>query len=144
MRARVLQYHVALHLLSHPGDIVQLHMGEGKTRVSLPLLILHWANGNNLVSGRGNRRARIVRALALTLPLGCVFQVRLNLLPTLLEEAYSHLRTTLSSSVLARKLFTMPFHRDVCVTSELLAVMQAALEHCMQVRSAHAGGGAVM
>lgn len=46
-------------------------MGEGKTRVIIPLLILHWADGHNLV--------------------------RLNLLPALLEEAWAHLPVRLGA-----------------------------------------------
>jgi hypothetical protein len=40
-------------------------MGEGKTRVILPMLALHWADGSRIV--------------------------RLNFLPTLLDDAYNHL-----------------------------------------------------
>jgi hypothetical protein len=32
------------------GPIAQLNMGEGKTRVILPMMILELADGNNLVS----------------------------------------------------------------------------------------------
>lgn len=32
------------------GPIAQLNMGEGKTRVILPMMILELANGDNLVS----------------------------------------------------------------------------------------------
>jgi len=40
----------AFYLRHHnPGAILQLNMGEGKTRVILPMLILHWANGTNLL-----------------------------------------------------------------------------------------------
>ena len=45
------QYTVARHLMDNPGAICQLNMGEGKTRVILPMLALHWAKGDRLVSG---------------------------------------------------------------------------------------------
>lgn len=53
LQIRPVQHKVANHLLSHPGDIAQLNMGEGKTRVILPMLMLHWANGSQLVRGGG-------------------------------------------------------------------------------------------
>lgn len=63
--------------------------------------------------------------------------MRLNLLPALLGEAYAHLHQCLcASGALARKLFLMPFHRDVQPAAALLAAMQSALEHCKQVGGA--------
>lgn len=50
------QYHHARELLSHPhnksepGPITQLNMGEGKTRVILPMLAMEWADGSCVVS----------------------------------------------------------------------------------------------
>ncbi|KAL4428607.1 hypothetical protein ABPG77_008919, partial [Micractinium sp. CCAP 211/92] len=108
LQVRPQQAWVAQHLMAHPGDIVQLNMGEGKTRVILPLLILHWADGNNLV--------------------------RLNLLPTLLEEAGAHLHSCLCASALGRRIFVQPFHRDVVVTPALLAAMHSSLQLCRQRR----------
>ena len=42
-------------------------------------------------------------------------QVRLNVLSTLLGEAHAHLHQHLCACVLGRKVFVMPFHRDVQV-----------------------------
>ncbi|PRW58669.1 hypothetical protein C2E21_2704 [Chlorella sorokiniana] len=100
------QHWVAAHLMANWGHIVQLNMGEGKTRVVVPMLVLNWANGENLV--------------------------RLTLLPALLEEAYEHLHCVLSASALRRRLFVLPFHRDVQPTAGLLGAMHAALVHCQQ------------
>ena len=50
LQIRPAQHWVAAFLMEHPGSILQLNMGEGKTRVILPMLILHWADGQNLVS----------------------------------------------------------------------------------------------
>lgn len=50
------QYHHAKELLAHtkesdgPGPITQLNMGEGKTRVILPMLALEWADRSCVVS----------------------------------------------------------------------------------------------
>ena len=70
-----------------PGSIVQMNMGEGKTRVILPMLALHWANGQNLV--------------------------RLNFLSPLLSEAYEYLHGILCASIFHRKLFLMSFNREM-------------------------------
>jgi hypothetical protein len=35
--------------MDDPGAVVQLNMGEGKTRVILPMLALHWADGQHIV-----------------------------------------------------------------------------------------------
>eukprot|EP00882_Tetradesmus_deserticola_P023299 GHRQ01025352.1.p1 GENE.GHRQ01025352.1~~GHRQ01025352.1.p1 ORF type:complete len:119 (-),score=47.40 GHRQ01025352.1:254-610(-) len=51
LQIRPAQYDIAQHLLANPGAIMQLNMGEGKTRVILPMLALHWADGSRLVSG---------------------------------------------------------------------------------------------
>jgi hypothetical protein len=82
-------------------------MGEGKTRVILPMLALHWADGTRIV--------------------------RLNVLPTLMEEAYAHLHSCLTASVLGRKLFTLPFHRDVQPTEGSVLSIRSCLRYCQQV-----------
>ncbi|GAB4822814.1 hypothetical protein N2152v2_009860 [Parachlorella kessleri] len=110
LQIRPVQYWVAHYLINNMGSldkagaIVQLNMGEGKTRVILPMLILHWGNGKDIV--------------------------RLNLLPQLLNEAYAHMQSCLSAGVLARKLFVMPFHRDVKVDLKVLEAMRSALMYC--------------
>lgn len=45
LQIRPNQYLIAQHLLSNPGEIAQLNMGEGKTRVILPMMALHWTDG---------------------------------------------------------------------------------------------------
>ena len=44
LQIRPAQFDVARDLIDNPGAIVQLNMGEGKTRVILPMLILHWGS----------------------------------------------------------------------------------------------------
>ncbi|KAG2492053.1 hypothetical protein HYH03_009551 [Edaphochlamys debaryana] len=108
LQIRPQQYAVAAHLMdpANAGAIAQLNMGEGKTRVILPMLALHWAGGNRMV--------------------------RLNFLSVLLDEAYGHLHTHLTASVLGRKLFTLPFHRDVELTEARVQAMASAMRHCQQ------------
>lgn len=50
LQIRPAQYHVAALLMQERGAITQLNMGEGKTRVILPMLAMHWADGSRLVS----------------------------------------------------------------------------------------------
>ncbi len=50
LQIRPTQYVVVEHLINHPGDIIQLNMGEGKTRVILPMLLEHWSSkGSHVV-----------------------------------------------------------------------------------------------
>ncbi|PNH10973.1 hypothetical protein TSOC_002217 [Tetrabaena socialis] len=90
LQIRPKQHATAEAMMRNPGAILQLNVGEGKTRVILPMLALHWADGTRVV--------------------------RLNFLSPLLEEAYGYLHSYLCASVLCRKLFTLPFHRDVKLT----------------------------
>jgi hypothetical protein len=50
LQIRPLQHRIAQTLIANPGAVVQLNMGEGKTRVILPMLALHWADGKHVVS----------------------------------------------------------------------------------------------
>ncbi|KAG2501267.1 hypothetical protein HYH03_001073 [Edaphochlamys debaryana] len=108
LQIRPQQYAVAAHLMdpANAGAIAQLNMGEGKTRVILPMLAMHWADGSRVV--------------------------RLNFLSTLLDEAYGHLHAHLTASVLSRKLFTLPFHRDVELTQKRVQAMASAMRHCQK------------
>ena len=60
-------------------------------------------------------------------------QVRLNLLSTLLDEAYGFLHRFMCASALGRKVFTLPFSRDVDITFEGARAMRACLQYCQQV-----------
>ena len=64
----------------------------------------------------------------------CSLQVRLNLLSTLLDEAYGFLHRFLCASVLGRKVFTLPFSRDVDITVAGVRAMRSCLQYCQQVR----------
>eukprot|EP00775_Hariotina_reticulata_P001980 gene1980-2302_t len=107
LQIRPSQYQVAQQLMNNPGAITQLNMGEGKTRVILPMLALHWADGKRLV--------------------------RLSYLSKLLPDAQAHLAQVLTANVLGVKLFNMPFNRQVQIRAGDLQVMQAALQYCQQV-----------
>ena len=110
---------IAQYLIANPGSkikensvagsIVQLNMGEGKTRIILPMLALHLANGDNLL--------------------------RLNFLSPLLSEAYDYLHNHLCASVFRRKLFLMPFNRDHNITeTRTQRKMIESLKYCLRTK----------
>jgi hypothetical protein len=102
LQIRPKQYEVAKALIDTPGAIVQLNMGEGKTRIIIPLLILFW--------GKDKEKKDYI--------------VRLTFLNQLLGEAFSHFHKYLSASILGRKLFLMPFSRDVELTVERVRAIE--------------------
>ena len=104
LQIRPIQYVIARHLIDSPGSIGQLNMGEGKTRVILPMLVLHLAKGDEIV--------------------------RLHFLGQLLDEAFHYLHLHLCASALNRKIFRLPFSRDVKVGIETVGVMKSMLEYC--------------
>ncbi|KAG2486452.1 hypothetical protein HYH03_014899 [Edaphochlamys debaryana] len=108
LQIRPQQYAVAAHLMdpANAGAIAQLNMGEGKTRVILPMLAMSWADGSRVV--------------------------RLTFLSTLLDEAYGHLHAALTATLLGRRLLALPFHRDVELTAAGARAMTAALRHCQR------------
>ncbi len=59
----------------------------------------------------------------------------LTFLSTLLDEAHAYLHGALCAGVLGRKLFTLPFHRDVDLTPARVDRMRGALMHCIRVSS---------
>jgi hypothetical protein len=94
IRIRPEQYEVANHLMNNNGNVIQLNMGLGKTRVILPMLILYYS----------------YQTSSKRMP-------RLHILSTLLTEVCEHFHTTLGASVLRIKHFTLPFRRDAGVLS---------------------------
>ena len=110
LQIRPVQYDVARKLMLDPGSVVQLNMGEGKTRVILPMLILHWTRA-------GVDAQRLLRISALT---------------ALLHELFDFMHRHLCASVLLRKIFLMPFHRDVKLRPEDIKVMISSMNFCRQ------------
>ena len=115
LQIRHVQYAVAQELIHTPGAIVQLNMGEGKTRVILPLLVLSLSVG----SGSGK-----------SLP-------RLHFLSALMGEAYEYLHWALTASPLCRRVCLLPFHRDVQVSARNVRAMRSSITRYAAV------GGAV-
>jgi len=105
------QYTVAKHLMDNEGDkgaITQLNMGEGKTRVILPMLAL--------------------RLSSPTKPL-----LRMHFLSQLISEATDVLHTCLTASLLNKRLLLLPFHRDISLTIPRVRLMHQGLALCRAV-----------
>ena len=114
LRIRPQQYAIARAMLEEPGAIAQLNMGEGKTRVILPMLILDI--GKPHADTPSTER-----------PI-----VRLHMLSPLLREGFDHLHSVLCGGILGRKLMRMPFHRDIQLTEPQVRVMHAHARFCQQ------------
>lgn len=115
LQVRPAQAEVALHMINNPGDIVQLNMGEGKTRVILPLLVLHWAISSEDAA-----------------------VVRLHFLGALIGEAFDYLHYILTGTFFECPLFLIPFNRDIKLTIGQAQAMRGCLERCRRA------GGAVL
>eukprot|EP00956_Cyclotella_meneghiniana_P007278 scaffold9913_cov36-Cyclotella_meneghiniana.AAC.17 len=107
------QYKVANHLIENPGNVLQLNMGLGKTRVILPMLVLYH-------SFKGKSKGGPVEKIT-----------RLNFLSALFEEAYRYLQNHLTASVLAVNIYAMPFCRDFQLNIASIERMENALENCL-------------
>jgi len=110
LQIRRMQYCVAKYCIDTPGAITQLNMGEGKTRVILPMLVLHLAQPNRLV--------------------------RLHFLSQLIGEAYFYLHRHLTASIMCRRLLHLPFHRGVKLTVQDVQVVRDCLVRCMRAHGA--------
>ena len=107
IRIRPQQYKVAKHLIDHPGDIVQLNMGLGKTRVIILMLIMHWA--------LSEERKGIPRV---------------HILNSLFKEACDFFHETLCASILDLKMYLLPFCRDVELNTSNLKCICEMLSQC--------------
>ena len=116
IQIRPMQYSVAKDLMEKAGAIQQLNMGEGKTRVILPMLVMH--------------------ALQRKKASGCDTLPRLHFLPQLLGEAYEYLHSKLCASELGIRLLMTPFNRDVDVDDQQPQVLVRVLRQAACGRAA--------
>eukprot|EP00961_Rhodomonas_salina_P257695 3482550-Rhodomonas_salina.1 len=107
IRIRPRQFEITKQALATPGSIQQLNMGEGKTRVILPMIWLHLTRARSSV-------------------------VRSHFLTALLSEAKEYMQHRISASLLCRRVYTMPFDRDVELSEGRLQRMSATLASCQQ------------
>jgi hypothetical protein len=112
LQIRPQQYAVAIELIRNPGSILQLNMGEGKTRVILPMLILYWRSEAKYSN----------------------FIQRHHFLSQLIEEAFQYLHYHICASVFNVKLLKMPFNRDVLLSQDRANAMYNLLSYCLRVK----------
>jgi hypothetical protein len=97
------QLRVAMGLIENPGSIEQLNMGLGKTRVILPMLMLHYS----------------AKQL-----------VRVFFYSPVFTESIEYLRQNLTASIFKMPLLCVPFNRSLNPTARNWAVLASAIGHC--------------
>ena len=112
LQIRPIQYTIAKTMIEGVenetlGPVTQLNMGEGKTRVILPMLAMHWRNSDKLV--------------------------RLNFLTPLLQEAFEYMHNVLCASIIGIPVLHHPFNRDVKLTFEMARIYVTSLKHCQKL-----------
>ncbi|KAJ3130146.1 hypothetical protein HK100_008218 [Physocladia obscura] len=109
LQIRPNQYSVARQLINNPRSIVQLNMGEGKTRVIIPMIV------SKCISESQNE-SNLVPKQSLV--------IRVNVLTQLFQEAGEHLHSTLTASALGIKFCEFPFHRQIPLNLEKVEIME--------------------
>ena len=112
LQIRPIQYTIAKKMIEGVengtlGPVTQLNMGEGKTRVILPMLVMQGRNSDKLV--------------------------RLNFLTPLLQEAFEYMHNVLCASIIGIPIFHHPFNRDVKLTCGLSRTYVSSLKHCQKL-----------
>jgi hypothetical protein len=102
LQIRPQQHTAVMSMIRNPGMISQINMGEGKTRVMLPMLCLYFSQLKNCA-------------------------VRIVMLSSILQEGYEYLHRYLCASALNMKVIVLPFHRGVPMTRE---ISEMILELC--------------
>ena len=116
LQIRPVQFVVAKELIENPASIVQLNMGEGKTRVILPMLILHahFAKSGGPAAVDKNPVLRI------------------NILNHLFSEAFDYFHEHLTAGIMHVKFFQMPFDRDVSFTPQQIDNLLEQARYCQR------------
>jgi hypothetical protein len=115
LQIRPQQHTAVMSMIQNPGMIGQINMGEGKTRVMLPMLCLYFSK---------------LKTCA----------IRIVMLSSILQEGYEYLHRYLCASALNMKVYVLPFHRGIHMTKEisemLLEICQSnVLEDCVTIMS---------
>lgn len=105
IQIRPYQFIVVQQLLDNPGTITQLSMGLGKTRVLLPMLLLELAQSKTSI-------------------------VRINVLPSIINEAIDYYRSALVASVQNLRVFSLPFHRDTPLGDTQSQLLSQVMQQC--------------
>lgn len=104
LQIRPQQYMVYRAIADNPSALVQMNMGEGKTRVIIPMLILASDKGKSVL--------------------------RIHFLAKLLGEGFDYLHRYITAATAPRKLFLLPFHRDISLTPHRVMLMKQTLMYC--------------
>eukprot|EP00977_Amphora_coffeiformis_P029239 scaffold39593_cov176-Amphora_coffeaeformis.AAC.1 len=105
IQIRPQQYSTVKQLLQNPGSAIQLNMGQGKTRVLVPMLIME------MCKKRRNK-------------------VRVNLLLAVFHEAIHYYRRSLAASKQSIKIFTIPFQRDFVLDESSAKLLSDEMTRC--------------
>ena len=112
------QYEVAERLCKGNHELLQLNMGEGKSKVILPMLLSAMAQ----MPAKGTSRSVNSRPL------------RVNVPSPLLATSEQHFRKVFSA-LLQRRVYVVPFNRDCRLSKQNLAALRYELQQCVQTGS---------
>jgi hypothetical protein len=118
LQIRPNQYIIAKEMMANPGALCQLNMGEGKTRVILPMLLMEMSERARLEFGHEPHKRAIPR---------------IHILPQLMVETFNYMHECLCGGILNQRLMSLPFSRDVELDSTR---MRAIRKHIAGVQSA--------
>lgn len=105
LQIRPYQFSVVQQLLENPGAVTQLNMGLGKTRVLLPMLLLELAQSSDSI-------------------------VRVNALPSIIDEAINYYRSILVASVQHLRVFSLPFNRNNALDQVCSRILSQEMTRC--------------
>lgn len=114
LKIRNEQYELIEQILSEPDTISQLNMGLGKTKVVMPCLILYLSNRELDMTDKSNL-------------------VRVFILSEIFNEQFSYLHLTLCASILNKKIFQIPFHRQVNLNEDCVNKIYDTLKYCQAI-----------
>lgn len=111
LQIRHAQYVLAKHLIDNEGSISQLNMGQGKTRIVLPMLALYYTEKERRNSGL----------------------VRITVLSSLLDECYDFFQRYLMASNLNVLVYQLPFNRSLTLTPKHLRITISTFKECQSI-----------
>lgn len=100
---RSIQVEIATKMLNEKNIVLQLNMGEGKSKVIVPILCSILADGKTLV--------------------------RVNVLSSLFHEVHSYLKQALGN-MLGKRIYAFPFRRNVTLSTRAMTALRDQFEEC--------------
>lgn len=109
LQIRGVQYTVAKYLMQSSneeiGAVTQLLMGQGKTRIIIPMLLLK-SNDHSVL--------------------------RIHFLSELLDEAHEYLHRCVTAGIVSRKLFKIPYNRQIALTASTVRCIRHSMMYCQE------------